>query len=216
MAPARRRPSRVLIVSAGQNSMPRSNFDDTYSTSNAQAMMSWWYRYYTPLLFHFYKVHELDLPELYRRGYRIPTWHAHGDVPEQYQPFHLCPAYTFAGNRDNATVPRRPLPTARSSPVHDLGRIPYNEGTMPDLLIGLRLDVITWHPLDEHWCLTTSPSLCASLHVQMAHGIMTRLSPDTRSTTVTCERVFNLRYFNHWLTPAATLPMVAPCTARHS
>jgi hypothetical protein len=51
--------------------MPRSNFDDTYNTSNAQAMMPWWFRCSTPLLFHFYKVHDLDLPELYRRGYRI-------------------------------------------------------------------------------------------------------------------------------------------------
>jgi hypothetical protein len=32
----------------------------------------------------------------------------------------------------------------RSTPVSDLGRIQYNADTMPDLLIGLRLNVLIW------------------------------------------------------------------------
>jgi hypothetical protein len=85
------------------------------------------------------------------------------------------------------------LCTLRSTPVsYIIGRIAYNEGTIPDLLVGFRLQVTIWDPLDENWCRTANSFLCASIHLQVAHGEMTWIYPDMQHHCELRTRVQNV------------------------
>ncbi len=59
------------------------------------------------------------------------------------------------------------LRTLRSTPVSYLGRIAYNDDTIRDVLVGLRLQFTIWEPLDENWRRTTRPFLSSAMHIQV-------------------------------------------------
>jgi hypothetical protein len=50
--------------------------------------------------------------------------------------------------------------------------------TLPDLLNELRLNVTIWEPLDPDWCFTNGSDLFqTALHLQLNHGIISRMRP---------------------------------------
>lgn len=70
------------------------------------------------------------------------------------------------------------LVTFKSTAVADLGRLRFNESTLPELLVGLRLSVAVWTPYAQGWCATHSTLGPTTKHLQLENGRLTRIYPD--------------------------------------
>jgi hypothetical protein len=66
----------------------------------------------------------------------------------------------------------------KSTAVADLGHLRFNESTLPELLVGLRLSVAVWTPYARGWCATYSTLDPATKHLQLENERLTRIYPD--------------------------------------